>query len=128
MPVFSEPDAGSDLAAVKTTAREDGDFYVIDGQKVWTSGGHIADYGWLLARTNLDTSVRGHMACSEFMLDMKSPGVTVRPINNIAGSHSFNEVFLDNVRVHKKYLVGTENEGFRQIMILCQLFKHFGIR
>ena len=114
--LFSEPDAGSDLAAVSTTAREDGDFYVIDGQKVWTSGGHIADYGWLLARTNLDNSVRGHMACSEFILDMKSPGITVRPINNIAGAHSFNEVFMDNVRVHKKYLVGKQNEGFRQIM------------
>ena len=114
--LFSEPDAGSDLAAVSTTAREDGDFYVIDGQKVWTSGGHIADYGWLLARTTLDSNVRGHMACSEFILDMKSPGVTVRPINNIAGSHSFNEVFMDNVRVHKKYLVGKENEGWAELM------------
>jgi len=114
--LFSEPDAGSDLAAVSTTARKDGDFYVIDGQKVWTSAGHVADYGWMLARTNLDSTVRGHMACSEFMLDMKSPGVSVRPINNIAGAHSFNEVFLDNVKVHKKYLVGNENEGFRQIM------------
>ena len=114
--LFSEPDAGSDLAAVTTTARKDGDFYVIDGQKVWTSAGHVADFGWLLARTNQDSTVRGHMACSEFILDMKAPGVSVRPINNIAGAHSFNEVFLDNVKVHKKYLVGTENEGFRQIM------------
>lgn len=114
--LFSEPNAGSDLAAVATTAKMDGDYYVINGQKVWTSGGHEADYGWLLARTKFDSSVPRHRTCSEFIFDMKSPGVTIRPIINMAGEHNFNEVFFDDVRIHKKYLVGQENEGFKQIM------------
>ncbi|MBW2367769.1 MAG: acyl-CoA dehydrogenase family protein [Deltaproteobacteria bacterium] len=114
--LFSEPDAGSDLAAVSTSAKKDGDHYIINGQKVWTSEGHLADYGWLLAKTNLDKSVPKHIACSEFILDMKAPGVTIQPLVNIAGEHSFNEVFFDNVRVHEKLLVGKENAGFKQIM------------
>lgn len=114
--LFSEPDAGSDLAAVATTAEKDGDYYIINGQKVWTSEGHLADYGWLLAKTNFDPSLPKHRTCSEFILDMKLPGVTVRPLINIAGEHSFNEVFFDNVKVHKKYLVGEEDAGFKQIM------------
>jgi len=114
--LFSEPNAGSDLASVATKAEKDGDGYIVSGQKVWTSGGHIADYGWLLAKTNMDPAVPGHLSCSEFILDMRSPGVTVRPIVNIAGVHSFNEVFLDEVRIHEKHLVGRENEGFKQIM------------
>lgn len=114
--LFSEPNAGSDLAAVSTKALRDGDSYVINGQKIWTTGGHLAAYGWLLARTNFDSSVPRHVACSEFILDMKTPGVTVRPIINMAGVHSFNEVFFDDVRIHKKYLVGQENDGFKQIM------------
>ena len=114
--LFSEPNAGSDLAGVATKAVKDGDYYIISGQKVWTTGGHLADYGWMLARTNLDSSVRGHQACSEFIIDMRAPGVTVRPIINMAGEHSFNEIFFDEVKVHKKYLVGKENGGFKQIM------------
>jgi len=114
--LFSEPDAGSDLAAVSTTARKDGDYYVLNGQKVWNSEAHEADFGWLLARTDLDESAPRHMSCSEFILDMTLPGITVRPIINMAGEHSFNEVFLDDVRVHEKYLVGTKNAGFKQIM------------
>jgi alkylation response protein AidB-like acyl-CoA dehydrogenase len=114
--LFSEPNAGSDLASVATKAEKDGDYYVINGQKVWTSGGHHASYGWLLAKTDFDSSVPRHLTCSEFILDMRSPGVTTRPIINIVGAHSFNEVFLDDVRIHKKYLVGQENEGFKQIM------------
>ena len=114
--LFSEPNAGSDLVAVATRAVKDGDDYVITGQKVWTSGGHLADNGWLLAVTNFDPKVPKHKACSEFILDMKAPGVTIRPIINIAGDHSFNEVFMDEVRINKKYLVGKENDGFKQIM------------
>jgi len=114
--LFSEPDAGSDLAGVSTTAKKDGDDYIISGQKVWSSEAHVAGYGWLLAKTNLDPDVPPHNACSEFILDMSLPGVSVRPIINMAGEHSFNEVFLDNVRVHKKYLVGQEGAGFKQIM------------
>lgn len=114
--LFSEPDAGSDLAGVTTRAEKDGDHYIINGQKVWTSEAHIADYGWMLARTDFDFSLRGHRACSEFIIDMASPGITIRPIINMAGDHSFNEVFFDDVRIHKKYLVGAENAGFKQIM------------
>jgi len=114
--LFSEPNAGSDLASVATKAEKDGDFYVINGQKVWTSRGHSAAYGWLLARTSFDSSVPNHRTCSEFIVHMKTPGITVRPLINIVGEHSFNEVFFDDARIHKKYLVGKENEGFKQIM------------
>lgn len=79
-------------------------------------GGHNADCGWLLAVTNFDSSVPKHMACSQFIFDMKAPGVTVRPIINIAGQHSFNEVFMDEVRVSKKFMVGKDGDGFKQIM------------
>lgn len=114
--LFSEPDAGSDLAAVSTRAEKDGEFYIINGQKVWTSEGHVADYGWLLAKTKFDETVPRHRTCSEFIVDMKTPGITIRPIMNMAGEHSFNEVFFDDVKIDKKYLVGTENAGFKQIM------------
>lgn len=114
--LFSEPNAGSDLAAVSTSAAKVGDEYVLNGQKVWSSEAHVADYGWLLARTDSSGSAAPHQACSEFIVDMKSPGITVRPIINMAGEHSFNEVFFDEVKIHKRYLVGRENAGFRQIM------------
>jgi len=114
--LFSEPDAGSDLAGVSTTAVQEGDVFVINGQKIWTSEAHLSDYGWLLAKTEFDPSVPKHRACSEFIIDLKSPGVTIRPIINSAGVHSFNEVFFDNVRIEKRYLVGTKNQGFKQIM------------
>jgi alkylation response protein AidB-like acyl-CoA dehydrogenase len=115
--LFSEPNAGSDLAAVSTKAVREGDYYIINGQKIWTTGGHLADYGWLLAKTSFASSaVPRHLTCSEFVLDMKTPGVTVRPIINMAGVHSFNEVFFDDVKIHEKYLVGQENDGFKQIM------------
>ena len=114
--LFSEPNAGSDLAAVATKAVKDGDHYVINGQKVWTSSGHKAAYGWLLAKTDLTDTQARHRTLSEFILDMKTPGVTVKPIINMAGEHSFNEIFLDDVKIHRKYLVGRENEGFKQIM------------
>ncbi len=114
--LFSEPNAGSDLVAVATKAVKDGEDYIVNGQKVWTSQGHRSDYGWLLAVTSFDSSIPKHQSCSQFMLDMKLPGITVRPIINMAGQHSFNEVFFDNVRVPKKFMVGAENEGFKQIM------------
>jgi alkylation response protein AidB-like acyl-CoA dehydrogenase len=113
--LFSEPDAGSDLVSVRTTAIADGDRYIVNGQKVWNSYAHEADYGWLLARTDPDAPEK-HKGCSEFILDMHSPGVTVRPLINIVGVHSFNEVFLEDVRVPKEYLVGQVNRGFYQIM------------
>lgn len=114
--LFSEPDAGSDLANCRTTAVEDGDHYIINGQKVWTTGGHRADYGWALVKTNFDPDVSKYKSFSEIILDMKTPGITIRPIINIVGEHSFNEVFFDNVKVPKENLVGKKDNGFRQIM------------
>ncbi len=113
---MSEPDAGSDLASVRTTAIEEGNDYTINGQKVWTTLGHMADFGWLLAKTNLNPSLPRHKTLSEFLLNMKSPGVTVQPLINILGDHSFNEVFLDDVKVPKDRLIGEKDKGFDQIM------------
>ena len=107
---FSEPGSGSDLASLQTRAVEDGDDYVINGSKIWTSGAHRADRMMLLART--DTEQPKHKGLSYFLLDMKSPGVTVQPLTNMAEMHSFNEVFFDNVRVPKKDLLGELNRGW----------------
>ncbi len=108
--LFSEPGAGSDLASLQTRAIRDGDDYVVNGQKIWTSDGHRGDYGWLVART--DPEAPKHKGISTFILDMKTPGVTVRPLVNMAGIHSFNEVFFDNVRIPKENMVGEENRGW----------------
>ena len=107
---FSEPGAGSDLAAVQTRAVKDGDDYVINGQKIWTSGAHVAKYMILLARTDPDAPK--HKGISYFILDMKSPGIEVRPLVNMAGNHDFNEVFFENVRVPAKNRIGEENRGW----------------
>ena len=107
---FSEPGAGSDLASVQTRAVRDGDDYVINGQKIWTSGAHGAHWMILLART--DAEAPKHKGISYFLLDMKSRGITVRPLVNMAGSHDFNEVFFEDVRVPAKNLVGEENRGW----------------
>jgi alkylation response protein AidB-like acyl-CoA dehydrogenase len=107
---FSEPGAGSDLAAVQTRAVKDGDDYVVNGQKIWTSGAHVAKYMILLART--DPEAPKHKGISYFIVDMKSPGLTVRPLVNMAGNHDFNEVFFDNVRVPKENMIGEENRGW----------------
>ena len=111
---MSEPGAGSDVAAVKTTAIEDGDYYVINGQKTWTSHAHNADYIWLLAVTDIDAPK--HRNLSEFIVDKNIPGVTVRPLLNMIGVHSFNETYFDDVRVHKRFLVGEKNKGFQQML------------
>ena len=108
--LYSEPGSGSDLASLQTRAERDGDDYVINGSKIWTSGGHIADWGWLAART--DPAAPKHKGVSMFLLDMKAPGVTVRPIINMADAHHFNEVFFDNVRIPKRDLVGEEHQGW----------------
>ncbi len=108
--LFSEPGAGSDLASLQTRAVRDGDDYLVSGQKIWTSDGHRSDYGWLVARTDPDAPK--HKGISTFIFDMKAPGVTVRPLVNLAGIHSFNEVFFDNVRVPKANMVGEENRGW----------------
>jgi alkylation response protein AidB-like acyl-CoA dehydrogenase len=109
--LFSEPNAGSDLSSLTTSAHLDGDEWVISGQKVWTSYAHISTWGILLARTsNEGPSQKG---ISYFICPMKAPGVTVRPIIDMTGDHAFNEVFLDEVRVPRDYLIGEVNEGWR---------------
>ncbi len=108
--LLSEPDSGSDLASLKTQATEDGDYYVINGQKTWNSGAHLADWGFILVRT--DTNLLRHKGLSYFLVDMQTPGITVNPIINMLGQHEFNEVFFDNVRVPKENLVGGKNQGW----------------
>jgi alkylation response protein AidB-like acyl-CoA dehydrogenase len=110
---MSEPGAGSDLAGLQTRAVEDGDSYVLNGQKIWTSFAHLADYCYLVARTNPE--VPKHKGISEFIVDMQTPGITIKPIVDMTGAHHFNEVFFDNVRVPKDCLVGEKDRGWYQI-------------
>jgi alkylation response protein AidB-like acyl-CoA dehydrogenase len=109
---FSEPGSGSDLASLQTRAVKDGDDYVINGQKIWTTLAHMSQYMLLLART--DPDVPKHKGLSYFIVPMDAPGVTTRPLMNMAGSHEFNEVFFDNVRIPAANLVGEENRGWYQ--------------
>jgi alkylation response protein AidB-like acyl-CoA dehydrogenase len=108
--LYSEPDSGSDLASLNTRAVRDGDHWVVNGQKVWTSLGPIADYGVLLARTNPD--VPKHQGISYFILDMHAPGVEVRPLKQITGSSEFAEVFFTNVPVSADNIIGQEGQGW----------------
>jgi alkylation response protein AidB-like acyl-CoA dehydrogenase len=108
--LFSEPGAGSDLASLQTRAVRDGDDYVVNGQKIWTSGAHRADMGILLARTNPDAPK--HRGISYFLVDMKTPGITVRPLVNMLNSHEFNEVYFEDVRVPASHMLGEENRGW----------------
>ena len=122
--LYSEPGAGSDLASLQTRAVEDGDDYVINGQKIWTSGAHHSDWGWLAARTDPDAPK--HKGITMFMFDMKSPGVTIRPLINMADSHSFNEVFFEDVRVPKTQVVGEVNRGWYHMAVALD-FERSGI-
>jgi alkylation response protein AidB-like acyl-CoA dehydrogenase len=108
---LSEPGHGSDLAAIDTFAREDSDSYVVNGQKIWTTYAHFADWMFVLARTdrNAQPNYRG---LTFFLVDMKTPGITVNPIINMAGHHDFNEVFLDEVRIPKENIVDAVNKGW----------------
>jgi len=112
---YSEPNAGSDFAALQTRAVRDGDEYVINGQKIWTSAAHRARWCWLAVRTD-PNAPKKHQGISLIIVDMRSPGVEVRPLINFAGTHLFNEVFFDNVRVPVANLVGEENRGWYQLM------------
>ena len=110
---MSEPEAGCDLASLRTKATEDGDSYILNGQKVWTSGAHHIDYLYLVARTDPDAP--RHRGISEFIVDMHLPGIEVRPLIDMTGGHHYNEVFLDNVRVPRSSMVGEINHGWYQI-------------
>jgi pimeloyl-CoA dehydrogenase large subunit len=107
---FSEPGAGSDLASLKTSAKRDGDHYIVNGQKTWTTLGQYADWIFCLVRT--DPAAKKQEGISFLLMDMKSPGITVRPIQTIDGGHEVNEVFFDDVRVPVENLVGQENKGW----------------
>jgi alkylation response protein AidB-like acyl-CoA dehydrogenase len=109
--MFSEPGAGSDVASLQTKAELDGDEWVINGQKVWTTFAHMSDYGIAIARTDPD-QVK-HAGLSMFILDMKAPGVEIRPIHQIDGGSHFNEVFFTDVRIPKDWQVGQLNEGWK---------------
>ncbi len=113
--LYSEPGAGSDLASMQTRAVRDGDDYVINGQKIWTSFGHYADWGWLAART--DPDVPKHKGLSTFAIRMDAPGITVRPLVNMAGTHEFNEIFFEDVRIPASQLVGEENRGWYHVAV-----------
>ena len=109
--LFSEPAGGSDLAALRTRAEKDGDDWVINGQKIWTSGAHYADYGILVVRT--DPTVPKHKGLSYFFVDMKSPGIDIRPIKQISGGANFNEVYFTDVRVPDDQRLGAVGQGWQ---------------
>jgi len=112
---YTEPEAGSDLAGIEIRAEDKGDYFLLNGQKMFNTHAHFADYHWLGARTGTDPSAPRHRGISLMIVDLKSPGITVRPMTTIAGDIT-NEVFYDNVEVPKKNLVGEINRGFYYIM------------
>ena len=121
---YSEPESGSDLASLQTRAVEDGDDFVVNGGKIWTSMAHRADWMFLLVRTDPDAPK--HRGISFLLVDMNTPGISVRPIHNMTGSHEFNQVFFDNVRIPKRNLVGEHNQGWYVAVTLLD-FERSGI-
>ena len=112
--LFSEPGAGSDLAGVRTRAERDGEHWVVNGQKIWTSNAHLADWGVMVART--DPEVPKHKGLTFFLVDMKSAGITTRPIKQITGGSNFNEVFLEDLRVPDANRIGEVGEGWKVVI------------
>jgi len=109
--LFSEPGAGSDVAGLATRAIRDGDHWIVNGQKVWTSLAHVSKWGMLLARSDPDAPK--HAGMSYFLLDLESPGVEVRPLHQITGEAEFNEVFLNDVRIPAEWMFGAEGDGWK---------------
>jgi len=111
---MSEPDAGSNVAGIRTRAEREGDVFRVNGQKIWTSGAHQADFVYLICRTDPDAPP--HKGLSELVVPLRSPGITIVPITDITGSRHFNEVYFDDVEVPAENLVGELNGSFRQVM------------
>ncbi len=116
---FSEPGAGSDLAAISTRAVRDGDSYVVNGSKIWTTGAHHAN--WMFAIVRTDDSGKRQQGLTFLLIDMASPGLSVKPIIGLAGDHEFNQVFFDDVRVPVAQRIGAENDGWTMAKRLMQL-------
>ena len=109
--IFSEPSAGSDLAGLRTTAVRDGDNWIVNGQKIWTSGAHYSDWGMILTRT--DPTAAKHAGITYFIVDLKAPGVDIRAIKEISGGSNFNEIFFSDVRIPDANRIGEVNDGWR---------------
>jgi alkylation response protein AidB-like acyl-CoA dehydrogenase len=122
--LFSEPSAGSDVAGLRTRAERDGDDWVVNGQKIWTSGAHYSEYGLLILRT--DPNVPKHQGLTMFFLDMKSPGVEIRPIKQASGASEFNEVYFTNVRIPDKQRLGAVGEGW-QVALTTLMTERYAI-